>query len=968
MESPAAQLSQAQAYLQQGQLQQAINSYQNLLAQHPESVAAWQGIGSALLAAGQPLQAVDFFERALALDPQHYPSILALGTLYQQQGRLERAVQLFLRGAQLQPNQPLVHFNLGVVLAAQGRTEQAQSAYRKALALNENIPEAWLNLGNLLSRTGELQQALVCYQQALQRRPSFTQAGFGLANTLTTLKRHTEALTILEPLCQQNPDHAEMMILYGHLLRSQNRQHQARSVFQRILAQQPNHFAARYGYATILLDLGRADLALPQMQQAARLNPSHQGLRSDLAFAQHYLSTSPKALYHEHRLFQTLIAEALSQQSMRHQPCKEPHKPLKIGFVSSDFRRHPVSFFLEAPFEHHDGESFAFYGYSNSPVRDATTQRLQGWAQAWREIFGLTDSVVAQQIVADGIDILVDLNGHTGGNRLALFALQPAPVQVSWLGYPDTTGLEAMAYRLTDTISDPESEGGRYMSETPIYLPHGFHCYRPPDEAPKVLYQQLRTGQGVRLASFNTLTKMGHEVLRLWAEILTRLPQATLLLKNGGFGSQAVVDDYLQRFESLGIDSKRIRCMGVTDTLEEHLNLYNQVDIALDTFPYHGTTTTCEALWMGVPVVTLQGDHHVNRVGGSLLHQVGLHKLVASTPKQFVDLVVGLAQDHKRLRTLRGSIRHKMQNAPLRDELGFTRNLENAFRQIWKMACATPTVSAPQPAYWMDLAPAEKKPTLRLIHHLARSGGTLICKCLGSMEQAMLLSEINPRGVHRFNPRQQAHQWYAVGDANRAESMPWDDEEAFLEAMQEIHAAAQHRNANLLVRDWTHVDFTGYPFRRPQWHLTLAETLSKRFRVRSLFTTRHPLDQWLSLVKYAQQGGAGVSVSLSLYMEGYRRFAQLCADHGFVRYEDFTVDPDARLQEMCEKLEIPFDAGYQQRWASYTNITGDTIGTRGAQQIKPLSRRPVEAGLHRQLQENSDYQQILSLLGYQDVE
>ena len=350
---------------------------------------------------------------------------------------------------------------------------------------------------------------------------------------------------------------------------------------------------------------------------------------------------------------------------------------VKIGYVSGDFRRHSVSHFLLPVFRHHDRTAFEIHGYSNNALTDDVTERLTALADGWRLIFGLDDEAAARMIAEDGIDILVDLSGHTAHNRLSLFARQPAPVQVTWLGYPGSTGLKAIGYRLVDAITDPPGEADAHYSERLVRLDHGFLCYAPLDQAPAPV---PRPEGPIRFGSFNNPAKLSPATLDLWVKVLEAVDGSELLLKGRPFADPKVRQALLTRFGKRGIASDRIVLLEHIAAPEQHLAAYGEMDIALDPFPYNGTTTTCEALWMGVPVVTLLGDRHSARVGASLLTQVGLDSLIAHTPQDYIRLAADLAADYRRRAGLRGKLRAMMQNSPLCDGPGFTRRLENAYR------------------------------------------------------------------------------------------------------------------------------------------------------------------------------------------------------------------------------------------------------------------------------------------------
>ena len=353
---------------------------------------------------------------------------------------------------------------------------------------------------------------------------------------------------------------------------------------------------------------------------------------------------------------------------------------MRIGYVSGDFRRHSVANFLFPIFENHDRAAFQITCYNNNGWNDDVTERLMGAVDQWRRISGLDDETVAEMIAADGIDILVDLSGHTAHNRLSLFARQPAPVQVTWLGYPGSTGVEAIRYRLVDAITDPPGESDSYYCETLIRLEHGFLCYAPLDPAPAPVMRPARNP--VRFGSFNNPAKLSPATLDLWGKLLQAVESSELVLKGRPFADPQVRRMLLKRFEARGIAEERIVLLEHMAAPDRHMAAYGEMDIALDPFPYNGTTTTCEALWMGVPVVTLLGDRHSSRVGASLLTRVGLEEMIAEDADGYIRRAADLAANQERRAALRATLRPAMQTSPLCDGAGFTRRLEAAYRQM----------------------------------------------------------------------------------------------------------------------------------------------------------------------------------------------------------------------------------------------------------------------------------------------
>jgi predicted O-linked N-acetylglucosamine transferase (SPINDLY family) len=364
----------------------------------------------------------------------------------------------------------------------------------------------------------------------------------------------------------------------------------------------------------------------------------------------------------------------------------DPLRPLRIGYVSSDFRRHSVSYFLRALFANHSRTEFRIYCYSDVSEPDEYTSYFRTASDGWRDISGLGDNEVARMVSEDAIDILVDLAAHTG-DRLTLFTRRLAPVQVTWLGYPGTSGLSTIDYRISDDIADPPGESDRFNSERVYRLPDGFLCYTPPVDTPGIAPLPSAASAQITFGSFNSIAKITPEVVGLWSKVLHNNPESRLIIKTFSLSDGATRKRYTELFTANGIDIERVELRPWERNTTSHLAVYGEVDIALDTFPYNGTTTTCESLWMGVPVVTLSGERHSARVGTSILSRVGLDDLVAATPDEYLRITENLARDKERLIQLRQTLRKKMQASPLSDGAAFTGHMEKAFRRMWGDWC-----------------------------------------------------------------------------------------------------------------------------------------------------------------------------------------------------------------------------------------------------------------------------------------
>jgi predicted O-linked N-acetylglucosamine transferase (SPINDLY family) len=358
-------------------------------------------------------------------------------------------------------------------------------------------------------------------------------------------------------------------------------------------------------------------------------------------------------------------------------------RPLRIGYVSPDFRQHSVAHFIEPVLAAHDKKKFEVFCYYNDTVSDDTTLRIQSLVPHWRVLAELSDHDAARKVQEDKIDILVDLAGHTNRNSLMMFARKPAPLQATWLGYPNTTGFSCMDYRITDALCDPVGMTDALHTEKLIRLPDCFSCFTPPAQSPTVGALAALHGDGIMFGSFNYFIKMNEQVIETWARILARVANSRLTLKYRSLNSESVQTVVRTAFAKHGVTRERLVLLGNDASQLDHLARYNSIDIALDPFPYNGTTTTCDALWMGVPVIALAGRTHVARVGVSQLTNIGLSEFIAADVDSYVDIAVALANDLPRLTQLRGSLRERMKISPLMDAPRFTRNLERAFHEMW---------------------------------------------------------------------------------------------------------------------------------------------------------------------------------------------------------------------------------------------------------------------------------------------
>jgi protein O-GlcNAc transferase len=568
----------------------------------------------------------------------------ALGVVNGRLGVHAAAVDCCRRAVELAPRDIQAHYNLAVALRDAGQSEAAVDALRATLALEPAHRMAVSSLGHLLLTLGRVDDAVLVYQAALVYHPQDPRLLSDLATAQQFQGQFEAAVSSYRRAVQLAPD---LVPLYDNL-------------------------------ASALCLQGRIQEALDCYAEALRRDPGNAKALGNYLLTLHYApGISPEVMLREHRRWPVALAAPAAKCHGAADAGAE--RRLKIGYVSADFRNHSVAYFLAPLFQAHDRGAVEIHGYSCNALADATTAWFQGSADQWRPIAGLTDEQAARQIQADGIDILVDLGGHTSGSRLALFARKPAPLQVTYLGYPDTTGLATMDYRITDAWSDPPGADA-YYTETLIRLEGGFLCYQPSAETPPVAALPARQRGFITFGSFNARAKINEAVIKLWSRLLQEVPTSRLLLKNPSLSCAKTRERLHALFVAQGIAHERVELRGLAHSSQEHLDTYAHIDIALDTFPYNGTTTTCEAMWMGVPVVTLAGEAHVGRVGVSLLHAVGLEDLIARDQDDYVQRAVSLAQDPAQLAALRAALRQRMAASPLCDAPHFARKVEAAYR------------------------------------------------------------------------------------------------------------------------------------------------------------------------------------------------------------------------------------------------------------------------------------------------
>lgn len=651
-------------------------------------------LGQLLIQRGDTADAIGLLDRAVQLNPEFVEAYCDLGAAYLETGRLTPAREALEAALRLDNGLVAARLNLAHLYSLIEDFDQAESQYRAVIELDPAHEQAQERLGKLYLIAGEEEKALHCYKRLAARFPEKTATWKHLGEIAEKLGLLPQAADWYEESLKLDARQPDVLVNLGAVYGRAGRYEQAATCLESALALRENLDAAYHNLGATYYMQGRQDEALGAYEKALELAPySHETL-SNLIGISHYRRRKDTCYMADlfNRYLESLAPERI-KATIPADHDRAPRRRLKIGYVSPDFRQHSVCYFIQPAIEGHDRENFEVYCYSDVPNPDQKTAFLKSVADHWRDIRGENDDSVSELIRRDRIDILVDLNGHFANNRLPVFAQKPVPVQIAYLGYPATTGLPEIDYRLTDGVTDPPGDVECEYTETLVRLPEVFLCYEPPSAVPPV-----STARGVRrsvcFGSFNELPKVSPEVVRAWSSILARVPGSTLILKARAFSDEGTRDRVMRRFQDAGVEASRVELLARTPGLEAHLALYARVDVALDTFPYNGTTTTCEALYMGVPVITLAGDAHVSRVGASLLKTLGLDSLIARSEDGYVESAVALAGDLPARTRLRGTLRGRMLESSLTDKRAFVSNLESIYRRLWKTWCETELPSA----------------------------------------------------------------------------------------------------------------------------------------------------------------------------------------------------------------------------------------------------------------------------------
>ncbi|TAM54049.1 MAG: tetratricopeptide repeat protein [Paraburkholderia sp.] len=635
-----------------GRLQEARARYEAALARMPRHADAWHLLGVVAMQESRYADALDSISRAIEISPQavYFDN---LGCALRSWGKLAAAVESHEQAVALDPNHFRAHNNIGMALLDMRLPAAAAASFRKSLAINPDFAEAHSNLGNVLRELGEAEAAADHCRRAIALQPGFGQAYNNLGNALKTQNKLADAAA-----CYL----------------------QARS----LLPQEPQ---VALNLGIVLRETGEHKAAIEAFRQALALRPSWGEAWSNLLFTLSFAQdVAPRDYLVEAQAFGR-YAGAQARPFTDWLVDRAPGTALRIGFVSGDFRTHPVGFFLESVLAHLDPARVQLFAYSTRPYEDALTQRLKPRFAQWRSLVGLADEAAAATIRNDGVHILLDMSGHTDSNRLPVFAWKPAPVQASWIGYFASTGLPAIDYVLGDQWVLPPEEAEHFV-ERPWRLPHGYLCFTPPEPAVEIDAARLAdTAHPVTFGCFSDLVKVNDRVVAVWSRILHAVPDAKLFLKAQQLADAAQRAATLERFAAHGVAADRLVMEGPSPRAD-YLAAYNRVDISLSPFPYPGGTTTAESLWMGVPVLCRHGDRFLGHLCESVLHSADLGDWIAADDDAYVALAAAFVRQRPALAALRGGLRERVLNSTLCSPDRFARTLESEFERMWRASIA----------------------------------------------------------------------------------------------------------------------------------------------------------------------------------------------------------------------------------------------------------------------------------------
>ncbi len=700
-----------------GRLAEAEASYLKAIQLNPNFAETYNNLGIVLKDLNRLTDAERHVRRAIRLKHDLPEAHCNLGVILQKKGRLDEAKASYQTAIRLKPDFSFAYSRLGNVLKSIGRFTDAESNYRKAIQLNPSSSETYCELGSLYNESDQFLDAEASYREAIRLQPNLATAYNNLSLVLRSLGRFTEAETICRETIRINPDLTEARINLCILLSDLGRFNEAEASGREAICHEPKFAEAHNALATalkdlgrltdaesscreaiklkptlaeaynnravILKDLGRIPEAEASYREAIRLNPNDSKAYSSLLLTTLYTEKCQDDLWKLYKGFASRFEEKYKSSWPKHDNAIDQNRKLKIGYVSGDFRKHALAFFIKPIFDLHHKNDFEVYAYSNHFLVDSITRELQTAVDHWRQCAHLTDQQLFDLIMQDHIDLLIDLSGHTAHNRLTVFARKPAPIQMTWLGYPGTTGLSSIDYRITHESLDPTGLSEEFHSEKLIRLPDSAIPFEPLGSTPKVNELPALKSQVFTFACLNNHAKITKSTIELWVKLLKRVPHSRFILGNAN--DTEIQNVFIKELEKNDISSKRL-VMKPRLSIDEYWALYNEIDLQLDPFPFNGGTTSLQSLWMGVPVITLAGNATHSRVGVATLRRAGLNSFIADTKEQYISKAEYWTKNIYALNGIRQSLREKLLASSSTAE-ALIANVEAIYRSVWSDYC-----------------------------------------------------------------------------------------------------------------------------------------------------------------------------------------------------------------------------------------------------------------------------------------
>jgi predicted O-linked N-acetylglucosamine transferase (SPINDLY family) len=624
------QLQSGMSHHQAGRLAEAEKIYRQILSQQPDHAGALHLLGVLALQMGQFDAAADLIRRAIRLMPDSAEAHYNLGSALQNLGQLDAAIAAFRQAIHLKPDLTQAYINLANALRDTAQLDPAIVAYRQVIRLKPDYAEAYNNLGNALLDKGQPDEAIAAYQQTIRLKPDYAEAHNNLGNAFKRIGQHDHAVTSLRQAIYLNPNYPEAHYNLGNALKDNGQLGEAIASYRQAIRLRPDLVEAYCNLGGALQDTGEINECIRSFREVIRLKPDFAEVHSNLVLALNYQTGRDAGeILAEHQAWSDRHARPLLNEIPPHANERSPERRLRVGYVSADLWRHSVAHFFIPLLENHDRQPVEIFCYASVARPDEVTERIKRSCDVWRNILAVSDESAAKMVRSDAIDILVDLSGHTAGNRLRIFARKPAPIQVTYLGYANTTGMSAIDYRLTDALTDPFAMTDHLNAEKLWRLPTCAWCYHPPEDSPDI---QPRGNGPITFGCFNAFAKINSMLVEIWAELLHRLPESHLLLKSAGAGEPAARQRIIAQFAKHGIASARIELLGRITT-------------------------------------------------------AGLPNLIAQTPQEYVSIASELAANPSALEAFRTNLRSQVMSSPLVDGRRFTTEVESAYRQMWRNWC-----------------------------------------------------------------------------------------------------------------------------------------------------------------------------------------------------------------------------------------------------------------------------------------